>query len=76
MLLGLFHEGFASKMSGAHRLMTRLESLIVVVPSSRLVSVEQLRGQIEMLIWKLPPSKAVGGSHRFGPERFSTFFSP
>ena len=62
----LFHEGFASKMSGARRLMTRLVSLIVAAPS-----VEQLRGQIEMLIWKLPPSKTIAGSHQL---RIRTIF--
>lgn len=55
MLLGVFHGGFASKMSGVHRLTTRLDSLIVVVSLSRLLSVKHLRGQIEMLIWKQPP---------------------
>lgn len=81
MLLVVLYEGFASKMSGAHRLTTRLESLIVVVSLSRLPSLEHLHGQIEMLIWKLPPSEAAGASRCFGPAWFSTFapsieFSP
>lgn len=81
MLLGVLYEGFAWKMSGAHRLTTRLESLIVVVSLSRLPSLEHLHGQIEMLIWKLPPSEAAGASRCFGLAWFSTFapsieFSP
>lgn len=82
MLLGVFHGGFASKMSGVHRLTTRLESLIVVVSLSRLLSVKHLRGQIEMLIWKQPPR----GCQSFplfrsrsifvaSPLNFSIFFS-
>lgn len=55
---------------------TRLESLIVVVPS-----LKHLHGQIEMLIWKLPRSEAAGASRCFGLASFSTFtpsieFSP